>query len=846
MIIDPTPSFSPITDIREGRKSHATAEAKPAAPPQAEDTAEIRGAKGNKEKKEAKPAPELAPGEAPNVVVLREGGLEALVDTIGEAKKTLDLKIYIITANQKEIMDALHGALDRGVKVRLQVEDDPFYWTPSHDNPSKPAIDELVKAGAKYKPDNPLFSKRSVTHEKSMVIDGKKAIILTGNLGKSAFSTNLDLGAIILKDPKVAGQVQTIFNSDWDRTPLPELEDTGLVVSPENARDQIMELFDSAGKSIHVLQQGFTDRGVLTKLKEKADSGIDVELLLTDPGIAQNNMQAAAFMATNGVSVRYLETPYIHAKAVTIDAQDGGGKDTTSYIGSQNFSMSALDRNRELGYIFKDQTGKVEKIIDEYSPKGYDIPAKQVVTDSGAVGSALGLAARMAEKEIVLETNLFTDTRTLSALTGAAGRGVKVQVIMPSNPFPWDPKYDGNKKTAEALKSKGVDVKWSDDAQKAVKGSVMIVDGKEAILATDNISGSAFSRNVSLSTLNIAPKDVSELSKLVSDDWKAGDPAKTPATSPDLVVSPQNARKKLADLVEGATKSLDVATEKLADKQMVALLKKKAQQGVPVHLVLGDRKFSQWDKETMAELRKAGVEVEVLSYLPLHANYIAADGKEAYVGSHSLDTEVLDTTRAFGAVATDPNVLKIADKKFQEIFFISLLDTCEKTVALEKKQLVFPADRLLLDIVLEKAKYGVKVDMTVGNPEAAGVSAQIDRLNEKLAEVAKLDPEKDKEAIAEFYGLKFKPEVALAAHRKLVEALNNLEKGARLVEIAKKSPDNIAQDYIQLDGRKIALGQHPQNMPEEGGGGDDAKTLAMDFEFDDNAWNLVADLTPEP
>ena len=93
------------------------------------------------------------------------------------------------------------------------VENDPFYWTHTQDDPSKAFIDDMVSRGAEYKPDNPRFSKTSVTHEKSMVFDGKRALVLTGNLGSSTFNKNLDLGAILIDDQKVVDQIETIFNS---------------------------------------------------------------------------------------------------------------------------------------------------------------------------------------------------------------------------------------------------------------------------------------------------------------------------------------------------------------------------------------------------------------------------------------------------------------------------------------------------------------------------------------------------------------------------------------------------------------------------------------------------------
>ena len=113
--------------------------------------------------------------KTPEIMVMREKGLETLVKMIDDAKESIDLHIYIVTANTPELTEAFHRALDRGVKVRLMVENDPFYWTHTQDDPSKAFIDDMVSRGAEYKPDNPKFSKTCVTHEKSMVFDGSKS-----------------------------------------------------------------------------------------------------------------------------------------------------------------------------------------------------------------------------------------------------------------------------------------------------------------------------------------------------------------------------------------------------------------------------------------------------------------------------------------------------------------------------------------------------------------------------------------------------------------------------------------------------------------------------------------------
>ncbi|MCL5774425.1 MAG: phospholipase D-like domain-containing protein [Firmicutes bacterium] len=798
MKIEHTPSYDPISiDKNISPVKAPSAKPSPSVPQEKADAASI---KDTVETSAKTPPP-------PQVIVLKEGGVKALVDSINEAKKTIDLKIYMILPNPVEITDALKKAVSRGVKVRLMVENDPFYWQKDHPNPSKKEIDDLVKAGVEYKADNPEFSKNSVTHEKSMTIDGKKSLILTGNITASAFSTNLDMGAIILQNPEVVKQVETVFNSDWDRTKLPPLKDTGLVVSPQNAREKITELVQKADKSIHIIQQTLTDKELLTIIADKLKDGVETELLMTDPTVVQNNMQSAAYLATHGAKVKFLETPYIHAKAITIDVDDKKSADRKSFVGSQNFTSAAIDKNRELGYIFNDKSGQIEHIFDEYMPEGYDIPSKMVITDAGSVGSSINSAIRLAEKSIFIETNLFSDTATISSLLSAAKRGLDVKVMMPKNPFPWDPKFDMNIKTAEQLKAGGVDVKFTDSTIKAVEGSMLLVDGKEAALASDNLSKSSFSRNLTYGVLDIEPKEVNDIKNILDADWKGSTPASKLAKlgDGDIIASP-NSREKIAELLKEAKSSINIETVELSDAYLAAILKNKAKSGIPVKIMVADKpSMPQWQKDVLKSLQDAGARVELLSYTPLKTTYINSDDKKAFIGGTELSKDSLDNTRSFGLIATSPQMIKIANQSFDEQLMTASMDQVSKEAYLEKKALKYPDDRTMVDILEDRAKYGVRVKLAVGNQTYGYIDVEAAGLNKKLKEIAKLDPKKDIEEIASFYDMKFNQAGAVEAQKKLKEALKNLKPGENLFEVDYKDPATIKEDYLQVDDRKIPL-----------------------------------------
>ncbi|MDQ7824694.1 MAG: phospholipase D-like domain-containing protein [Candidatus Eremiobacteraeota bacterium] len=770
------------------------------------DSAEISGTP------ESKPQDIKDTGPTPEIIVMREKGLETLIETINDAKKSIDVHIYIITANTPKLMDAFKDALKRGVKVRLMVEDDPFYWAEFKSNPSEKAVKELVEAGAEYKPDNPVFSKNRVTHEKSMVFDGKKALILTGNLGSTTFDKNLDLGAIVINNPKVVDQVQTIFNSDWERVPLPEMEDVNLVISPDNAREKLEGLIGGAKKSIHVLQQGFSDKDIIALLGKKLKEGVETELTLTDPGVAQYNMQSGAYLALRGAKVKFLTSPYIHAKAIAVDS-DEKGEGNKTYVGSQNFSFSAISKNRELGYIFSDKGGQLDAIIDRYGAKGFDIPSKMIVSDNGVIGQSMNAAIRTAEESITVETNLFSDKQVRTGLCKAAENGVKVRVMMPQNPFPWDPNCKFNIESAEELKKAGVEVQWSDDTYKSMQGTCMVVDGKEAIMFPDNISGSAFRNNVNYGVIDINEKEVADIQAQLDADWggkgkKKTDTAEAGAATPtsELVSSPGNARSQLTNLLKSATSGILIETKEVSDAEVAKILKEKAGQGIPVKIILPERKkLSDYEKKIMAELQAKGVKIEQLGMESTSNNYIEVDKEKAYVGGHNLSKNSMDQTRGFGTIASHPEMLTIARKGFGEHWLMAALDQAKDTINVEKK-FMSDGDRTLNSLLKSMAKKGVHVVITTGNYEGGVMKLELDSLNKSLRSVAALDPEKDKEAIAKFFNQYYDQDKAIAQQTRLKNALASLKPGEELIEGKQKDPDTIIKNTVTVDGKEVEFG----------------------------------------
>lgn len=786
-----------ITQPESVRSSAPVAKEAASSIPQ-EDKSDISMKGAPKEERTKKNA--AASESVPDLVVMRDKGLDQLVGMIDNAEKSIDVHIYMLMSDNEKLKDSFVNALNRGVKVRLMVEDDPLYWTRTGSNPSQATVDEFVALGAEYKPDHPKFSKSSCTHEKSMIFDGEKALILTGNLKNSTFSKNLDIGAIVIENPKVVSQIQTIFDSDWDRVDLPDLGETNLVISPDNARPQLMNLIDSAETSIKILQQGFTDKAVIELLAKKAGEGIKTEITLTDPGQVQGNMQSAAYLMTKGADVNFMVRPYIHAKGVDIDT---GTPQSRTYIGSQNFSTAAIDRNRELGYIFHDSKNQLDGIIEKYSPKAFEVPSAMVLTDTALIGTAAKSAIRTAEKEVLVQTNLFSDSTVKSALKQAAKRGIDVSVVMPENPFPWDPNYKMNIETAEELKAAGINVVMTDPTEKPMQGTCFVVDGKESISFPDSISSSGLKYNNSYGVLNISPKDVSDTKKIIEAQLASKEITDLSPTS-NVVASPANARQKLETLIKSAETSLKITTKELNDKNMVELLQSKAKEGVEVNLLLARRKSTKKERDMISQLEASGVKVRQMSFGNLNNNYIEVDRREAYVGSHSLSDDSLDKTQGTGNIISHPEMLRIARGKFSEHCLLADMQSAKDSVKFITSTV--DGNSMLQDLLMTTCKRGVKLELTSNNYKDSIVEANFTAFNSQLEKMAKMpaDTDEAKTEISRYFGEFFDVEKGLEIQKHVAKVFESFKPGEQMLTgISSETP--VKGSKAIVDGREIEL-----------------------------------------
>lgn len=286
---------------------------------------------------------------APRLVVLPEDGLKPLLDLIHSAREEIRLKAYLWTPSRLDVVEALKEAVRRGVRVRVLLEAEP-----SGGRMDIGVYQALKEVGVEVRLTQPF--RFVFVHEKSMVVDRRLAWVATANLTGSSFTANREY-ALILDDPKQVEEVARVFDADWEGKRL-DLSKALLVWAPSralggvqegNAQERLLGLIRSAQKELFLEQSAMADREVLEALKEALGRGVRVRLVGSpaDPNDTYF-IAGAEELKRAGAAVRYLPSPYVHAKVIVKDQKE-------ALLGSLNLSANSIHANRELSVLFSAQ-----------------------------------------------------------------------------------------------------------------------------------------------------------------------------------------------------------------------------------------------------------------------------------------------------------------------------------------------------------------------------------------------------------------------------------------------------------------------------------------------------------
>ncbi len=291
----------------------------------------------------------LTPARAvTRLYVAPDDGVGYLKAFLGAAQQHVEVALYLWTRGRLDLAETLAKSARRGVRVRVLLDERPG------GEPQDPEVLRVLRdAGVEVRLVSPV--RFANYHIKAAQVDGKKLWFSTGNWALSSFTRNREY-SVVTDRPEWVGEFGRVFDADWEGRAVP-LAEAHLVWSPErvysllrpfwegNARHRLEELIAGARKDILIEQNGFTDEGIYQALLAAMDRGVRVRLL-GDVRARRSGYfgRLAERLRRQGAEVRYLRGLKVHAKAMLIDGQ-------RAFVGSQNFTATALTTNRELGAV---------------------------------------------------------------------------------------------------------------------------------------------------------------------------------------------------------------------------------------------------------------------------------------------------------------------------------------------------------------------------------------------------------------------------------------------------------------------------------------------------------------
>jgi cardiolipin synthase A/B len=273
----------------------------------------------------------------PRLIVQPDDGLGPVLDFIGSAQTSLLIKQFTFT--DESLIDAVVARKQAGVDVRVMLN----AARSGGDRANDETFERFSAAGISVQWANPKFY---VTHEKSMVVDEKTALVATFNMCLKYFTATRDYG-VIIDDPVHVAQIVEVFNADWNHDDWVPSVYEGLLWSNSNSRYHMARFIDTATHRIDVQHPKFVDAVILDHLAAALERGVKVHVLCggrhgISEGDVLDTFASLRTLRRFGAKVHKQKNLRVHAKLMIVD-------DERALVGSMNIDRSAFDLRRELG-----------------------------------------------------------------------------------------------------------------------------------------------------------------------------------------------------------------------------------------------------------------------------------------------------------------------------------------------------------------------------------------------------------------------------------------------------------------------------------------------------------------
>ena len=270
------------------------------------------------------------------LIVLPDDTADAIIDPIKAARHSLNIRMFLFT--DPTLLQAVVAARRRGVNVRVMLNPSRRDGTSDNDL----AREALLAAGVAVKDSSTEFA---VTHQKSMVIDGRVGFIESLNWETRDLTETRDYAVETTKNSEVAEMVRC-FDADWAEQPFSADPGSHLIWCPNNGRQRIADFIDGARKTLWLQNERYQDMVIIERLVRAVNRGVRVRIMsralhkLKHKKLFEG-VSGLRIVHDVGAKVRTLRHLKLHGKIMVAD-------NSRAIVGSINLSPGSFDDRREL------------------------------------------------------------------------------------------------------------------------------------------------------------------------------------------------------------------------------------------------------------------------------------------------------------------------------------------------------------------------------------------------------------------------------------------------------------------------------------------------------------------
>lgn len=283
------------------------------------------------------------------LLVLPDDTAKPLIDAIDGAASALNIRMFLFT--DPTLIDTVIAAHQRGVKVRVMLN--PARRSGESEN--EEARHTLTAAGVEVRDSNPAFA---LTHQKSMVVDGRIGFVESLNWEPRDLTKTRDYAVITTHDHEVEEMV-ACFEADWAHKDFAPRAQSPLIWCPNNGRQRMAAFIDATRHSLWLQNERYQDQVIIERLVRAVTRGVKVHILAKPPHTLKpeklvEGVGGLRILQDVGAKVHTLKHLKLHAKMLLADGK-------RAVVGSINIAPGSFDARRELA-IETDDPAAVKRL----------------------------------------------------------------------------------------------------------------------------------------------------------------------------------------------------------------------------------------------------------------------------------------------------------------------------------------------------------------------------------------------------------------------------------------------------------------------------------------------------